>query len=79
MLKCLTVWAVRYFLLFVLFMLWGRQLCVKAVFMAGSDDPHSIKNSLKSRFNVVEYLMSFYICFDNIMCVEVFSIVSVFM
>ena len=46
---------------------------------AGSDDPHSIRNSLKWRFNVVEYLMLFYLCFDNIMCVEVFSIVSVFM
>lgn len=79
MLKCLTVWAMRYFLHFVLFILWGRQLCIKTVFMAGSDDPHRIKNSLKSRFTVVEYLMSFYVCFDNIMGVEVFSIVSVFM
>ena len=47
-------------------------------YIGGSDDPHSIKTVLSRGFsNVFEYLMSFYICFDNIACVEVFTIVSI--
>ena len=45
--------------------------------MSAYDNTHCIKINIKSMFRFLKYLMSFYICFNNVLCLKVLSTVSV--